>query len=251
MRAGPLALTLGATAVALGGVYLLWELRSGGAAAPTSIASTEKPRARPAEDRGAGEPRGAAEPRPVAARPTPTAPKRGPMSDVASPLGAAPSGEPSPPPPPPPPVETTDRLLEANKLYDRGDYDGARQLAIKLLSEAPGNVKLLRVVVSSACILGDPEMAPDQYVAAAAAPRPQIRWPIAAPSSRSRSSSRRRGAARSTAIRARDEDGPARHLPTGAGLGTFRGRKDLHAHTGRTHRRRASPREGHRGLLPP
>ena len=164
MRAGPLALTLGATAVALGGVYLLWELRSGGAAAPTSIASTEQPRARPAaEDRGAGEPRQAAEPRPVAARPTPTAPKRGPMSDVASPLGTAPSGEPSPPPPPPPPVESAERLLEANKLYDRGDYENARQLAIQLLAEAPGNVKLLRVVVSSACILGDPEMA-QKYV---------------------------------------------------------------------------------------
>ena len=56
----------------------------------------------------------------------------------------------------------SDHLLEANKLYDRGDYDGARQLAIKLLGEAPGNVRLLRVVVSSSCILGDAEQA-NQY----------------------------------------------------------------------------------------
>jgi hypothetical protein len=59
-------------------------------------------------------------------------------------------------------VESSERLLEANKLYDRGDYDGARQLAAKLLTEAPGNVRLLRVVVSSACILGDGEQA-NQY----------------------------------------------------------------------------------------
>jgi hypothetical protein len=58
--------------------------------------------------------------------------------------------------------EGEDLRLEANKLYDRGDYEGARAIAVKTLAESPGNVKLLRVVVSSSCILGDPDTA-NQY----------------------------------------------------------------------------------------
>jgi hypothetical protein len=51
--------------------------------------------------------------------------------------------------------DQTDHLVEANKLYDRGDFDGARSLAKKMLAQLPGNVRMLRVVVSSACIMGD------------------------------------------------------------------------------------------------
>jgi len=50
-------------------------------------------------------------------------------------------------------------MLQANKLYDRHSYDEARQLALKLLDRQPGTVRMLRVVVSSSCILGDAEMA--------------------------------------------------------------------------------------------
>ena len=159
MRPGSIALAVGSAIVAAGGLYLLVELRRG-AAAPS--------------------PAGGDAPRPTAARATP-APERAPSRPAPMPaaLGGKRGGD-------PPPaegaermvaklevdraglgdavlaVETTDRLLEANKLYDRGDYDGARQLAIKLLGEAPGNVRLLRVVVSSTCIMGDGEAA-NQY----------------------------------------------------------------------------------------
>lgn len=160
MRPGSIALAVGSAIVAVGGLYLLVELRRGVAApAPT-----------------AGEP-----PRVGAARPTP-APERAPARPAPAPMPAALAGK-RPEPPPADDgapmvakleadraalgdavlsVESSDRLLEANKLYDRGDYDGARQVAIKLLSEAPGNVRLLRVVVSASCILGDGEQA-NQY----------------------------------------------------------------------------------------
>ncbi|MBL8626765.1 MAG: hypothetical protein JNK64_36090 [Myxococcales bacterium] len=159
MRPGSIALAVGSAIVAVGGLYLLVELRRG-AAAPSPAA---------------GEPA-----RVGAARPTP-APERAPVRASPGPMPAAlGSKRPEPPPSDSAPmvakleadraalgdavlsVETSEHLLEANKLYDRGDYDGARQLAIKLLTEAPGNVRLLRVVVSSSCILGDAEQA-NQY----------------------------------------------------------------------------------------
>lgn len=160
MRPGSIALAVGSAIVAVGGLYLLVELRRG--AADPSPAAGEPPA------------------RVGAARPTP-APERAPARPSPAPMPAALGGKrPDPPPSDSAPmvakleadraalgdavlsVEASDHLLEANKLYDRGDYDGARQLAIKLLGEAPGNVRLLRVVVSSSCILGDAEQA-NQY----------------------------------------------------------------------------------------
>lgn len=46
-------------------------------------------------------------------------------------------------------------LSEVNKAYDRGDYDEAKSDAIRVLKKDPSNVRMLRVVVSSACITGD------------------------------------------------------------------------------------------------
>ena len=44
---------------------------------------------------------------------------------------------------------------EANRAYDRGDFENARAMANKLLTKNPGNVRLMRIVVSSACMTGD------------------------------------------------------------------------------------------------
>jgi predicted Zn-dependent protease len=44
---------------------------------------------------------------------------------------------------------------EANKAYDRGDYDDAKALAQRLLARDPGNVRMLRILVSASCIDGD------------------------------------------------------------------------------------------------
>lgn len=54
-------------------------------------------------------------------------------------------------------------LSEVNKQYDRGDYDEAKADAIKLLAKDPGNVRLLRVVVSSSCLTGDAADAQTYY----------------------------------------------------------------------------------------
>ncbi len=48
---------------------------------------------------------------------------------------------------------------EANKLYDRQDYERAIALAEKVLSKEPGDIRMLRVVVSGACQMGDADKA--------------------------------------------------------------------------------------------
>ena len=47
-------------------------------------------------------------------------------------------------------------LGQVNKSYDSGDYDEAKEAAIRLLKKDPNNVRMLRVVISSACQTGDP-----------------------------------------------------------------------------------------------
>ncbi len=47
----------------------------------------------------------------------------------------------------------------ANKHYDRGDYEAAQQGALGLLKENPNNIRMLRIVVSTACVMGDGDQA--------------------------------------------------------------------------------------------
>jgi hypothetical protein len=56
-----------------------------------------------------------------------------------------------------------DRMDETNKLYDSRDYEGAIASAQEILKDMPRNVRMLRVVVSSACITGDEGMAREHY----------------------------------------------------------------------------------------
>ncbi len=46
-------------------------------------------------------------------------------------------------------------MAEANKAYDRGDLDEAKVIARKVLATSPKNVRMLRIVVSASCIMGD------------------------------------------------------------------------------------------------
>lgn len=43
----------------------------------------------------------------------------------------------------------------ANKAYDRGDFQDARAIATGVLAKFPTNIRMMRIVVSSACIEGD------------------------------------------------------------------------------------------------
>jgi hypothetical protein len=53
---------------------------------------------------------------------------------------------------------------EANKLYDRREYDEARALALTLLRDHPTSVRMRRVVVASSCIMGDHDVAQQHYL---------------------------------------------------------------------------------------
>jgi hypothetical protein len=163
---------LGALAalVAIGGVYLLIEVRSSGASAPTDLAvkegthgggsggSSHAPRIEDLNaDRGSsrsrssgGLPRkgGQVEPPPTPEIDRQLAAKLAADSSESS-GGVDPAVDP----------DFDSAMLEANKLYDRHNYEEARTLALKLLERQPGTVRMLRVVVSSSCILGDGDSA--------------------------------------------------------------------------------------------
>ena len=179
MRPGSIALGVAAAAVAVGGLYLYLSL-DGEAAAPTpeqalAAARADQPKPsdpgdRPTEVRDrarAGMP-------PRRANHTPdqadTAQRVGlptPQVDLRKDGTGVLDDEPAkfradlvnPQEYDQPTAEQSEMALEANKLYDKGDFDGARNLAQKLLTQLPDNVKLLRVVVSSSCIMGEGEVA--------------------------------------------------------------------------------------------
>jgi hypothetical protein len=54
-------------------------------------------------------------------------------------------------------------MNEANRLYDRRDFMGAREAAIELLKDQPKNVRMNRIAVSASCILGDADIAEKYY----------------------------------------------------------------------------------------
>lgn len=57
----------------------------------------------------------------------------------------------------------TEKVLEANQLYDRGDYEGAMASADDILKTEPDNARALRIAISSACVLGNEDKARTLY----------------------------------------------------------------------------------------
>jgi hypothetical protein len=55
------------------------------------------------------------------------------------------------------------KMIEANRLYDTGDYQGASAVAEEVLAAQPDNVKMLRIGTSSACIMGETDKAKSYY----------------------------------------------------------------------------------------
>lgn len=55
-------------------------------------------------------------------------------------------------------------LDEANRLYDRAEYEEARALALAVLREQPTSVRMRRIVVSASCIMGDSQTAQTHYL---------------------------------------------------------------------------------------
>jgi type IV secretory pathway VirB10-like protein len=66
-------------------------------------------------------------------------------------------------------------MAEANKAYDKGDFDEAKQIAAKVLNSNPTNVRMLRIMVSSSCIDGDTPVAQKNYLLLPESDRAQMR----------------------------------------------------------------------------
>lgn len=155
-------LSVAALLVAIGGIYLLVQVKTSGAAAPSEKALAEVARHARSAPSGTTRPRTEDAPPaiPKPDRPTPTVAAKG---AIATPEAAAlPSARFEPTPDEEKAAVDVDfdqAMTEANKLYDRQQFDEARTLALKLLERKPGTVRMLRVVVSSSCILGDADTA--------------------------------------------------------------------------------------------
>ncbi len=84
------------------------------------------------------------------------------------------TSKPAPLPVEDPPAEEPDesepesRMDDANRLYDRANYEGARDAALAVLSAGLGGdakniARMKRVVVSSSCIMGDEAIASEHF----------------------------------------------------------------------------------------
>ncbi len=134
-------LIIAAVAVLALGVYLFHEVRTTPAQASASAPVLEaKPRPPLA---------------PVVAKPTdvPTIP-----AAPATPAAPADAAE------PPRANPNLDSLMdEANHAYDHGELDDAKAIALKVLGQAPGSVRMLRVMVSAWCQDSDQAEAQKYY----------------------------------------------------------------------------------------
>lgn len=66
-------------------------------------------------------------------------------------------------------------MAEANKAYDKGEFEEAKSIALKVIAKEPTNVRMLRIVVSSACIDGDSAEAQKHYQVLPAGDREQMK----------------------------------------------------------------------------
>lgn len=146
-----------------GGVYLFFEVRASPAQAQTSMAVASV--SAPAEPPPASDAAPEARPAPSVTPRTP--PVGGPRPEA--PVQREPPRGPDGAPQDPAPHKLDSLMDQANKAYDRGDLDDARELARRVLETSPNNVRMLRIIVSASCIAGDTAEAQAAY---AQLPRP-------------------------------------------------------------------------------
>lgn len=72
-------------------------------------------------------------------------------------------------------VKLDEIMLQANKAYDRGDFDEAKSIANKVLAKVPRNPRMLRILVSVACIDNDSASALAAYQQLPALDQEQMR----------------------------------------------------------------------------
>jgi hypothetical protein len=157
-----LVLALGAVLVLGVGVYLFVQVRA--ISAPSPTVATPVPRGAPPP----------AVPPPAAPTPAAEAPA------APAPTGSAGGSDAGASAEPPPAFGITDRELEvimanANRAYDHGDYEEARQIASQVLIRQPSNARMLRILVSSSCVEGDAVAAQASMTQLSAADQEQMR----------------------------------------------------------------------------
>jgi len=64
---------------------------------------------------------------------------------------------------------------QANKRYDKGEFEDAKAIAGKVLSKQPTNIRMMRIMVSSSCVDGDQPVAQQWYVQLPKADREQMK----------------------------------------------------------------------------
>jgi len=168
-------LPVGALLVLGMGVYLFVEVRAQPAPAVVARARPAAPAPDPATESAdpAVEPVASPHGAPAAPRPAPlrsTAPAR-PLDPPPAPRdvpAAAPDGPLTGP-------KLDAAMDEANKAYDHAEYDEAKAIAGRVLAQNPTNVRMLRVIVSAACIEGDSAVAQAHYARLPAHDQEQMR----------------------------------------------------------------------------
>ena len=144
-------LAAGAVLVLGVSVYLFFAVR-----APLALGADRAVRgaSAPAKDPAASAARDAARPAPVP--PTRTSPAGAEAAGPRPPsMVREPPRGPDGTPEDPAPYKLDAVMAEANKAYDRGDLDEAKAIARKVLATSPKNIRMLRIVVSASCIMGD------------------------------------------------------------------------------------------------
>lgn len=165
-------LSIGAVLVLGLGVYLFVEVRAQAVAPPgPSRPVTERDRTVAPERPAAAAPAatrmiGARAPTSAQASPAPQPAPSSPALAAHDPAGS--QAEPDGP-------GLAAAMDDANRAYDRGDFDEARALASRLLARQPGNVRMLRILVSASCIDGDSAAAQASYVKLPPADQAQMR----------------------------------------------------------------------------
>jgi len=160
-------LTVAALAVFGLGVYLFLEVRA-------TPATADVPRRTASKDPDPG-------PTPVKDEPTtPAVPDTRRPSTVSIPARTD-RFAPTPPTPPPQAVQPQDvgkldaLMSEANKAYDRGEFDEAQTIALKALALEPTSTRMLRIMVSASCIDGNSVEAQKWYLKLPAPDREQMK----------------------------------------------------------------------------
>jgi hypothetical protein len=156
--------------VLVAGVYLFLEVRASPASAEAG-STTHPAVTRTAENRD-----------------TPSAPGHAiahPVATGAGTTGTTTGGVGTPPPSVPDTDDvdaaeranpTLDAIMDrANKAYDHQDWDEAKAIAGKVLSKQPNNVRMLRILVSVACIESDTTTAQKNFELLPPADRAQMK----------------------------------------------------------------------------